>query len=188
MIIFYVLKFSNGTPYRRYRGTQTVRAFKLLFSHGQLKHTSLSNYSSLYPKANFILISLLFFYKKNLWWRFRGLLIHSLVTPKNMEKSSLNFGDQPLKIEIEQNFYLSGQNRYLINSLNKASSVSNCCELKRNIVFLISHFTSFSLLYSLVALWITRVKKFFEGHSRNVLHMWKVLFSWSVNYGDATFF
>ena len=105
--------------------------------HGELKHIFLSNYSPLYPKANFILISLLFFYKKNLWWRFRGLLIHSLVTPncKNMEKSSLNFGDQPLNIEIEQNFYLSGQNRYLINSLNKASSVSNCCELKRDIFF-----------------------------------------------------
>ena len=103
--------------------------------HGQLKHTSLLNYSPLYPKANFIFISLLFFYKKNLWWRFRGLLIHSLVTPKNMEKSSLNFGDQPLKIKIEQNFYLSGQNRYLINSLNKASSVSNCCQLKRGFFF-----------------------------------------------------
>ena len=105
--------------------------------HGQLKHTCLLNYSPLYPKSNFILISLLFFYKKNLWWRFRGLLIHSLVTPKNMGKSSLNFGDQPLKIKIEQNFYLSGQNRYLIN--NKASSVSNCCELKRGFFFLIAH-------------------------------------------------
>ena len=93
---------------------------------------------SFVPESKLYTISLLFFYKKNLWWRFRGLLIHSLVTPdhKNMEKSSLNFGDQPLKIEIEQNFYLSGQNRYLINSLNKASSVSNCCELKRDIFFL----------------------------------------------------
>ena len=34
--------------------------------------------------------------------RFRGLLIHSFVTPKNMEKSSKNFGDQPLKIQIVQ--------------------------------------------------------------------------------------
>ena len=34
--------------------------------------------------------------------RFRGLLIHSFVTPKNMEKSSQNFGDQPLKIQIVQ--------------------------------------------------------------------------------------
>ena len=135
LIIFHALKFSNGTPHSRYRGTQTVRAFKLLFSHGQLKHTSLSNYSSLYPKANFILISLLFFYKKNLWWRFRGLLIHSLVTPKNMEKSSLIFGDEPLEIGIEQKFHLSGQTWYLINSLNKASSVSNCCELKRDNFF-----------------------------------------------------
>ena len=42
--------------------------------------------------------------------RFRGLLIHSLVTPMNMGKSSLNFGDQPLKFHIGQEFYLSGQN------------------------------------------------------------------------------
>ena len=113
--------------------------------HGQLKHTSLLNYSPLYPKANFIFISLLFFYKKNLWWRFRSLLIHSLVTPdhKNMEKSSIIFEYQPLKIEIEQKFYLSGQTWYLINSLNKASSVSNCCELKRNIFF--SNFAFYTL-------------------------------------------
>ena len=32
--------------------------------HGQVKHISLLNYSSLYPKANFIPLSLLFFYKK----------------------------------------------------------------------------------------------------------------------------
>ena len=32
--------------------------------HGELKHIFLSNYSPLYPKANFILISLLFFCKK----------------------------------------------------------------------------------------------------------------------------
>ena len=86
---------------------------------------------------NFILRSLLFFYKKKIWWRFRGLLIHSLVTPncKNMEKSPLNFGEQPLKIEIGQKFYLSGQTWYLITSVNKISSVSNCCELKRDIFF-----------------------------------------------------
>ena len=47
--------------------------------------------------------------EKNKSWRFRGLLIHSLVTPKNMEKSPLNFGEQPLKIEIGQKLYLSGQ-------------------------------------------------------------------------------
>ena len=52
-----------------------------------------------------------------------------------MEKSSLTFGDQPLKIEIEQKFYLNGQTWYLINSLDKASSVSNCYELKRDIFF-----------------------------------------------------
>ena len=45
--------------------------------------------------------------KKNIYglWRFRrfrGLLIHSFVTPKNMEKSSKNFGDPPLKIQIVQ--------------------------------------------------------------------------------------
>ena len=36
--------------------------------------------------------------------RFRGPQIHSLVTPENMEKSSLHFGDQPLKIQIVQEF------------------------------------------------------------------------------------
>ena len=72
--------------------------------HGQLKHTSLLNYSPLYPKANFILISLLFFYKKNLWWRFRGLLIHSLVTPKNMEKSSLNLETNPSTLKLSRIF------------------------------------------------------------------------------------
>ena len=41
--------------------------------------------------------------------RFRFLLSHSFVTPKNMEKSSQNFGAQPLKIQIVQKFYLSGQ-------------------------------------------------------------------------------
>ena len=41
--------------------------------------------------------------------RFRGLLIHSLVTPKNMEISSQNFGDQSLKIQIVQKCYVSGQ-------------------------------------------------------------------------------
>ena len=36
--------------------------------------------------------------------RFRGLLIHSLVTPMNMKKSSLNFGDQPLKFYLGRSF------------------------------------------------------------------------------------
>ena len=36
--------------------------------HGQLKHISLLNYSPLYPKENFTLISLLFFYKKKILW------------------------------------------------------------------------------------------------------------------------
>ena len=40
--------------------------------------------------------------------RFHVLLIHSLVTPKNMEISSQNDGDQPLKIQIVQKCYLSG--------------------------------------------------------------------------------
>ena len=52
-----------------------------------------------------------------------------------MEKSWLSFGDQPLKIKIEQKFYLSGQTWYLINSFDKASSVSNCSELKQDIFF-----------------------------------------------------
>ena len=112
-------------------------------------------FSSLYPRENFILISLLFIYKKKkiyiyiyiyiyIWvpevprsadpcfmpeiklhtqhiplflkkvyglWRFRRfrfLLIHSLVTPKNMEISSKHFGDQSLKIQIVQKCYLSG--------------------------------------------------------------------------------
>ena len=52
--------------------------------------------------------------KKNIYglWkfrRFRGLLIYSFVTPKNMEKFSQNFGDQPFKIQIVQKFYLSAQ-------------------------------------------------------------------------------
>ena len=60
---------------------------------------------------NFILISLLVFYKKVYGGGSAVLLIHSLVTPncKNMEKSPLNFGEQPLKIEIGKKLYLSGQ-------------------------------------------------------------------------------
>ena len=38
-----------------------------------------------------------------------------------------NFGDQPLKIQIVQKFYLSGQEWYPINSPKETSSFSNCC-------------------------------------------------------------
>ena len=48
---------------------------------------------------------MLFLYKKIYGFRrFRGPQIHSLVTPENMEKSSFHFGDQPLKIQIVQEF------------------------------------------------------------------------------------
>ena len=68
----------------------------------------------------------------------------------NMQKSSLNFGDQPLKIQIVQEFHLSGQTKYLINSPNETSSLSNCCEPEQNIFL--------SLFYNLVALRIARLK------------------------------
>ena len=116
------------------------------------------------PKANLILNPLLFF-KKNIYiyglWRFRrfrGLLIHSFVTPKNMEKSSQNFGDQPLKIQIVQKFYLSAQIWYPIHSLKMRAQT-------KHFFLWIAHFTSFSFIYSSVALRITRSKKFSEGHS-----------------------
>ena len=57
--------------------------------------------------------------------RFRFLLIHSFVTPKNMEKSSQNFGAQPLKIQIVQKFYLSGQIWYPIHSLKMRAQTKN---------------------------------------------------------------
>ena len=55
--------------------------------------------------------------------RFDGLLIHSLVTPKNMEISSQNFGDQSLKIQIVQKCYLSGQIWNPIPSLKETAVV-----------------------------------------------------------------
>ena len=65
--------------------------------------------------------------KKNIYIygfrRFHGLLIHSLVTPKNMEISSQNFGDQSLKIQIVQKCYLSGQIWNPIPSLKETAVV-----------------------------------------------------------------
>ena len=55
--------------------------------------------------------------------RFHGLLIHSLVSPKNMEISSQRFGDQSLKILIVQKCYLSGQIWNLILSLKETAVV-----------------------------------------------------------------
>ena len=89
--------------------------------------------------------------------RFRGLLIHSFVTPKNMEKSSQNFGDQPLKIQIVQKFYLSGHIWYPIHSLKMRAQT-------KHFFLWIAHFTFFSFIYSSVAFRITRLKKFSEGH------------------------
>ena len=114
---------SSWTPWT----IKTYFSFKLFFSVPESKRYT-------------YLIALLL-QKINKWMnkyelrRFRGLLIHSLVTPMNMKKSSLNFGDQPLKFQIGQEFYLSGQNWYLIDSLKETSSLSNCCELERNIFF-----------------------------------------------------
>ena len=100
--------------------------------------------------------------KKNIYglWkfrRFRGLLIYSFVTPKNMEKFSQNFGDQPSRFKLCRSFIwaLRFDTRFIRLK----------CELKRNIFFLwIAHFTFFSSIYSSVALRITRLRKFSEGH------------------------
>ena len=68
---------------------------------------------------------------------FRGLLIHSLVTTRNKEFSSRNFGDQLLKNQIVQKFYLSGQifDTRFFRLEKQPSSVSNCCKLRRNSFF-----------------------------------------------------
>ena len=85
--------------------------------------------------------------------RFRFLLIHSFVTPKNMEKSSQNFGDQPLKIQIVQVLF------------ERSDLIPDSFAWKVKHFFLwIAHFTSFSFVYSSVAR-ITRLKKFSKGHS-----------------------
>ena len=54
---------------------------------------------------------------------FRGLLIRSLVTTRNKKISLQNFGDQLLKNQIVQKFYLSGQIWYPILSLRETAVV-----------------------------------------------------------------
>ena len=104
--------------------------------------------------------------------RFRSLLIHSFVTPKNMEKSSQNFGDQPLKIQIVQVLFER-------SDLIPDSFAWNV----KHFFLCIAHFTSFSFFYSSVAR-ITRLKKIFQRTFlrvyrilKNSFHMWQVLFS-----------
>ena len=94
---------------------------------------------------------------------FRGLLIHSLVTTRNKEFSSRNFGDQLLKNQIVQKFYLSGQIWYPILSLRETAVVRFellQAKTKQFFFFWIAHFTSFSLFYNLVAFRITRLQNF----------------------------
>ena len=110
----------------------------------------LLNYSSLYPKANFILISMPFFYKNKYMWVLEVPQVPRSADPQfrnaeENERSPQNFGDQPLKIQIVQEFYLSGQTQYLVNSLKEKSSVSNCCELRRNIIFFLD--STFYILF-----------------------------------------
>ena len=92
---------------------------------------------------------------------FRGLLIHSLVTTRNKEFSSRNFGDQLLKNQIVQKFYLSGQIWYPILSLRETAVVRFellQAKTKQFFFFWIAQFTSFSLFFNLVAFRITRLK------------------------------
>ena len=94
---------------------------------------------------------------------FRGLLIHSLVTTRNKEFSSQNFGDQLLKNQIVQKFYLSGQIWYPILSLRETAVVRFellQAKAKQFFFFWIAHFTSCSLCYNLVAFRITRLQNF----------------------------
>ena len=101
--------------------------------HGQLKHISLLNFSSLYPKANLYLSQCSSFSKtkkpkttKNKicgFRRFHGLLIHNLVTPKNMEKSSQILETNPSRFKLCGNFYLSGQNWYPIHLVKETAVV-----------------------------------------------------------------
>ena len=93
--------------------------------------------------------------------RFRGLLIHSLVTIRNKEISSQNFGDQLLKNQIVQKFYLSSQIWYPILSLRETAVVRFellQAKTKQFFFFWIAQFTSFSLFFNLVAFRITRLK------------------------------
>ena len=98
---------------------------------------------------------------------FRGLLIHSLVTTRNKEFSSRNFGDQLLKNQIVQKFYLSGQIWYPILSLRETAVVRFellQAKTKQFFFFWIAHFTSCSLCYNLVAFRINPFTEFSEGH------------------------
>ena len=96
--------------------------------HGKFKHISLlctreqtlylSHCSSYTKKKKKYIYIYIYGFR-----RFHGLLIHSLVTPKNMEISSQNFGDQSLKIQIVQKCYLSGQIWNPIPSLKETAVV-----------------------------------------------------------------
>ena len=92
---------------------------------------------------------------------FCGLLIRSLVTTRNKEISLQNFGDQLLKNQIVQKFYLSGQIWYPILSLRETAVVRFellQAKTKQFFFFWIAHFTS--LFYNLVAFRITRLQNF----------------------------
>ena len=100
--------------------------------HGQLKHISLfcTREQTLYlshcssytkkKKQNKTKQNKIYIYG---FRRFHGLPIHSLVTPKNTEISSQNYGDQSLKIQIVQKCYLSGQIWNPIPSLKETAVV-----------------------------------------------------------------
>ena len=132
----------------------------------------LLNFSSLYPKANLYLSQCSSFSKtkkpkttKNKicgFRRFHGLLIHNLVTPKNMEKSSQILETNPSRFKLCGSFYSSGQNWYAIHLVKETAVVR--FELfwakTKHYFFWIVHFTSFSLFYNLAALWIACLKNF----------------------------
>ena len=93
----------------------------------------LLNFSSLYPKANLYLSQCSSFSKtkkqkitKNKicgFRRFHGLLIHNLVTPKNMEKSSQSLETNPSRFKLCGSFYSNGQNRYPIHLVKETAVV-----------------------------------------------------------------
>ena len=127
---------------------------------------------SLYPKANLYLSQCSSFRKtkqqkttKNKicgFRRFHGLLIHNLVTPKNMEKSSQSLETNPSRFKLCGSFYSSGQNWYPIHLVKETAVVR--FELlwakTKHYFFWLVHFTSFSLFYDLAALWIACLKNF----------------------------
>ena len=77
--------------------------------------------------------------------RFHGLLIHNLVTPKNMEKSSQILETNPSRFKLCGSFYSSGQNWYAIHLVKETAVVR--FELfwakTKHYFFWIVHFTSF---------------------------------------------